>query len=445
MNCNEFNKNLIDLFDSNPDRILIGRMEDHMANCSSCKAEYITANETFARLKPSNSFNLPDSGLKQQILNQLKAEEFDMEENKSFRLKKWHKRVLAVAASIAFVIAVFTLANRSPFINTAQAAEKIMVKSITAMESLRSMFISMQVRSLENGPFDMTGTEYEFIEYKYWKQFTGVEPWRIEKPGRIAAYDGEKQYLYLPELSYAIYSSKNIQLLDFLQLFLEPKSIMESELEFSQKNDAKYNIEKTVDEIILTVSADALGDFHNNYRKNTSVFESDNTRIYFFDKKTSLLKSFELYINSNGHSTKVIEIQNIAYNIPISVSTFSIELPNAVKWQELTDPGHIKAFTKISSKQAAEKFFTALSSEDYEVINPVWDALQISDQEKLAELKSTFGGLELIELGEPFKSGLYPGEFVPYKIKFRSGEVKEFNLALRNDNPTKTWIVDGGI
>lgn len=141
----------------------------------------------------------------------------------------------------------------------------------------------------------------------------------------------------------------------------------------------------------------------------------------------------------------VIKINNIAYNIPIVASTFSIHLPPDVEWQANSDPGYIKAFTKATSKQATKRFFTALQNNDFESILPIWDALQITDKEVLEEIKSIYGGLEIIEIGEPFKSGLYPGEFVPYKIRFKSGEVEQFNLALRNDNPTKTWIVDGGL
>jgi hypothetical protein len=63
---------------------------------------------------------------------------------------------------------------------------------------------------------------------------------------------------------------------------------------------------------------------------------------------------------------------------------------------------------------------------------------------KVKEEKDFFGGLTVINIGEPFKSGLYPGEFVPYEIKFKNGEVKKMNLAVRNDNPNKVWIVDGG-
>ena len=53
--------------------------------------------------------------------------------------------------------------------------------------------------------------------------------------------------------------------------------------------------------------------------------------------------------------------------------------------------------------------------------------------------------LQVIKIGEPFKSGIYPGEFVPYEIKLNNGTIKSHVLALRDDNPGKVWMVDGGI
>jgi len=447
MNCNEFNERLSDFFDKDPDAKLVSDMQQHMAGCTACTEEYSQAKELLDILKPSISFSLSGSGLKQKIIHQIKTEDIEMKtiKKETLKLKKWHKRAMAAAASIVFIAAVFMLSNRTPFVSTVQAAENIMVKSISAMESLRSMYISMNVRSAEKENFDLVGTEYDFIEYKYWKQFLGRKPWRIEKPGRTVVFDGEKQFLYIPDISYAITASERAGFVEWMKLFLEPKDILETELNFAKKHNAEYHIEKTDTEIVLTVTADALGDFHNNYLKNSSILESDNTRKYVFDKASSLLKSFELFINANGRSVKVIEILNIAYNIPIPASTFVVELPKGVEWQELSDQGYIKAFTKISSKQAARKFFMALSKEDYASITPVWDALQISDTDMQEKIREIYGGLELISLGKPFKSGLFPGEFVPYKIKLKSGEIKEFNLAVRNDNPTKTWEIDGGI
>ena len=72
-----------------------------------------------------------------------------------------------------------------------------------------------------------------------------------------------------------------------------------------------------------------------------------------------------------------------------------------------------------------------------------------TDHEYVSQsMKDAYGGLEIVEIGKPFQSGEYPGWFVPYKIKLRYlgviPHVKEFNLALRNDNPAGRYTVDGG-
>ena len=55
-------------------------------------------------------------------------------------------------------------------------------------------------------------------------------------------------------------------------------------------------------------------------------------------------------------------------------------------------------------------------------------------------LKEIYGGLEIISIGEPFKSGLYGGWFVPYEIKLRPVEV---NVRLSNANSAKRFVMTG--
>jgi hypothetical protein len=59
-------------------------------------------------------------------------------------------------------------------------------------------------------------------------------------------------------------------------------------------------------------------------------------------------------------------------------------------------------------------------------------------------MKLEYGGLQIMSIGSSFKSGQYAGVYVPYEVKLKSGEVQKHKLALRNDNPQKAWIVDGG-
>ena len=55
------------------------------------------------------------------------------------------------------------------------------------------------------------------------------------------------------------------------------------------------------------------------------------------------------------------------------------------------------------------------------------------------------GGLEIIRIGEPFKSKDYSGWFVPYEVKLKSGRIMKHNLAVRNDNEEAIWLYDGGL
>ena len=71
-----------------------------------------------------------------------------------------------------------------------------------------------------------------------------------------------------------------------------------------------------------------------------------------------------------------------------------------------------------------------------------WSTSRIDDR-----IKAYLGGLEIISLGEPFQSEGYCrlGWFVPYEIRFKSGQVKKMNLAIRKDNPAKRFVIDGGL
>jgi len=95
----------------------------------------------------------------------------------------------------------------------------------------------------------------------------------------------------------------------------------------------------------------------------------------------------------------------------------------------------------MTPKQAAQAFFEACSKEDWV------EAEKFSPMPLADGLKKSLGGLEIVHLGEPFRSAisLINGDwFVPYEIKFKSGQVKKWNLALRKNPQAKRFIVDGG-
>ncbi len=105
----------------------------------------------------------------------------------------------------------------------------------------------------------------------------------------------------------------------------------------------------------------------------------------------------------------------------------------------LQDPN----YEKITPKEAAEAFFKACSEKN-------WDEFlkfmpRLDNDNRIEQIKEYLGGLQVISIGEPFKMGEFPGWYVPYKVRFNNGLVQDWDLAIRNDNPAKRYVYDGGI
>lgn len=106
--------------------------------------------------------------------------------------------------------------------------------------------------------------------------------------------------------------------------------------------------------------------------------------------------------------------------------------------QTLTAPDAAQA------KQTANDFFIAMGKGDWNQIASLCPPGYSLGDELSGQQKDELNGVQLISLGEPFRKSLYPGVFVPYHIRFKNGEEKNFNLAVRNDNPGQKWYFDGG-
>ena len=88
-------------------------------------------------------------------------------------------------------------------------------------------------------------------------------------------------------------------------------------------------------------------------------------------------------------------------------------------------------------EEIARYFFEACAKSDWEKVIKVLPELD-------THIKELLGGIELIEIGKSFQSGEYQGYFVPYTIKFQSGYIKKFNLAVKKENRYQMWMIDGG-
>jgi hypothetical protein len=100
-------------------------------------------------------------------------------------------------------------------------------------------------------------------------------------------------------------------------------------------------------------------------------------------------------------------------------------------------------YEKMTPRQAAEAFFKACAEKKWDEVLKFWPMSGADEQ--FERMKEYLGGLEIVSIGEPFKKGEYPGWFVPYEIRLKSGVVKKWNLAVRNDNPANRYLFDGGL
>jgi outer membrane lipoprotein-sorting protein len=359
-----------------------------------------------------------------------------------------NSKVMKLAAVAVIIIAVALSINIwDKSIPTVSAAQVVLAEAVEAMSQLKSVYIKAQMRTIAHDNFELIKLDRDFVPHEMWKEFDGTYhgKWRIEKPGRVVVMDG-KSSLLLIKSRWAAKGGPGTGFVLWLKPLLDIDKVLESEWQLAQGQGSELLLTRETgrdkaEKLVVTVESLAQGDFANDWLKNKSISGSDNLRIYTFDAKTKFLESLEVYVHTEKKDVLVFEITDIEYNIAIDPTLFTLEVPEDIIWSErpkiLADN---EKYASMGPKETATAFFQACADEDWDEFIKFWSSSAVRQQ-----MKDYLGGLEVISIGEPFKSGRYPGWFVPYEIRLKSGRVKKFNLAVRNDNKAKRYIVDGGL
>ncbi|HBF87150.1 MAG TPA: hypothetical protein DDX39_00805 [Bacteroidales bacterium] len=442
MDCKNFKENSFELFE-NYENENHQELRDHLRACSVCSKEFEENHAVLKSLKPKIKITA-NINLKQSVINHLKNTN-NMTLKKNINIK----RLISIAAIILVVLAItpfINISNSGLFVNTANSAERIFEKSLESMLNVHTMYINLKVRTIEQDNFELIGKEYDFVEHIITKTFDKPEKWKIKKPLREVAFDGKTNYLFIKNVEYAIKENRNVNFTSWMNRILFPAELYKSEIENAKNNkNCTYKVEEADNNIILTVESQANGNYNNPYLKNTSISDSDSKVVYTFSKNSYLLSNLKVFIKVDQIDKLVLYTEKIEYNKELQDEDFSIELPSNVEWKTIKDEFiNAENFKNISSKEATKRFFEAMVTENWEAIEEVYSLLSISSSEKTEEFKSIFSNLKILSIGNSFKSGNYPGEFVPYKIKLSDGNIIEHNLALKK-NAQNVWIIDGGI
>lgn len=446
MDCEKCKLEMVNLFDTDVDSILKESILKHINQCSDCQKEYHNALEIISMLKPKLQPNAPFL-LKQNIMNQLKMEDKKMrtQDSKTKRISPRFKRFLTVAAVLATAMVIIPIVNNNTnvFNSTARAANSLIDNSIRATQLVKSMIVKLKVRTLPNDNFSLIGPDYDMVNHTIYKSFGSPQKWRIEKPGRVVVCDGEYQYMHIVSMQEFLKAPRYHNMIEDFKVLLEPEKILIKEQYNLKKDGSTLTMEVKDGLVYLTVTDKAQGDFTNDYMLNTSIGESNNRREYVFDNDTKLLKELKIYLIEGKKETLIVNLESIEYNASLDSSLFALDIPTGQEWRDLAAVPESEVFMDITSKQAAELFFNGLAKKDWLLAAQTYSFFE-GNGERASKLKEKFGGLTLVQLGESFKSGQYPGEFVPYEIRLKSGKIVRHNLALRNDNPNRVWLVDGG-
>jgi hypothetical protein len=158
------------------------------------------------------------------------------------------------------------------------------------------------------------------------------------------------------------------------------------------------------------------------------------------------LIGFKRWVISKGERVLFSDLESIDYPPFLGDETFRLDLPADTRWVALAEAP--ATLSDLSPREVADRFWRAACAGEWETV-----ALFCPSPATIDYLR-TLRPTELVSLGEPFHAGVYAGVYVPYRVRVSgsgapaekfSGGVKEQNLALRNDNAYKRWVIDGGI
>lgn len=414
-------------------------VRQHLEGCPECRVRFEQEQQAFDAIRPAQRI-VASQHFKERAIKAI-VREAAREGGRSKLQWNWRYWARWAAVPVAAVLAFLILPTLpiGDWWHSNAAGITLLAQSVQAMSKIQTVHMMGRMRTLPGDNFELIGPNYEFVPLELWSEYSNPPRWRVEKTGRVVVMDGRSSTLYISAGNEAMSGTPLAGFVQWLRPLLNPGGILQQELEVARAGAADAKLTDVNGVQTLNVRRKAHGDFANDWAKNKSIPESDHTCVYRFDAATKRLEGLQVIVHAGNENVTVLEFTNVIYNEAFPPSLFSLPLPSNVNWG--VDPASLKpASANLNGpKEVASYFLDALAREDWDAVLQVYPVNRLSD-----EIKRAFGGLEVVSIGEPFRSGLYPGYFVPYEVRLPDGSTKKWKLAVRNDNPAAHWVVDGG-
>ena len=438
MNCQEFHKMIPDLLAGtlSPEELTTAR--EHLTSCPACAEALRTARETLRSVTPRFEPSVPE-GLEARLLDAVHRRATVSKTPERRPRRRLVGLLSGVVSAAAVVIVVLTFGLNTP----ARAARNRLTQAIASMEGLRSIRIELRIRTSEQENFDYIDPHREFIPHTLEAIYSPRLLWRVEKPGRKALYDGEHTYLWFDSLNDGLIQPYAPDAIGMLNLLIDPSQLLELERQLTRAHTgARYELRREAEVLYLTVISPAQGDFsQSDHERNTSIIESNTRREYRFDALNGRLLGARVTLLAEEGERALLEIDRITYDAPLDTATLTA-LPEGINWTDQTRNTPSPRLTGIDAKEAARLILAAFATWDNEILD---EALRSYGAHARELLQSRYAGATVERLSEPVRSGKYPGWFIPCTLRMADGSREKIRMALRNDNPEKSWVIDGGL
>ncbi|MGA2323180.1 MAG: zf-HC2 domain-containing protein [Sedimentisphaerales bacterium] len=453
MNCSQCRELLVGYIEELLDAGQNQAVKSHLDICAECRKELEQVTALQKRLVANGASHgqndlenaVMDRIVREQALKLRKTNQDKQHVNIWRFIMRSPITKFAAAAMILIAIVVSATILTKTTSTASAAAIQVLNDAVRAVGDVRSIHIKAQMRTLPGDNFALIGLEYDFVPIEMWKKVddAGIVRWRIEKPQRVIVTDGNSTIM-LMRPNYAVKGERPYPIGCFdawCGYLLNVNGLLDSAMqEAKNRSDTELRLRQAESssgpETILEIESKATGDYTNGYLKNKFISDSDNKKVYYFDAETKLLRGFEVFVHGDKGDVLIFEVNEIEYNPQIDDGLFTLELPQDVIWSQEPQvlPDNEK-YVNMTPKQTAEAFFKACADANWDEFLKFYGSSRVDER-----IKEIYGGLEIISIGEPFKSGLFGGWFVPYEIKLRP---REINVRLSNANSAKRFVITG--
>ena len=421
-------------------------LEAHLAGCPTCRAELEQLRQLRTRLERLRPAGGDQDAIRRRIDDEVMDRIILRQAREIGRLKmrrtiRWAGMGVAAAAALVLLGVMLW----APSVDQRALAAETMAKAAERSAGIKTVHYQARMRTLPGDNFSFMGSQYEFVPIEVWRQLGRDPIYRIEKPRRVLVSNAASTTMWIKSGSGGL-ASEGPAGASFDAGWIRDFADVESLLTLQQRQALAQGWDLTIrhDEqngqklavVTVLTHPQNVGD----YLRNKFLDTSDTRRVFRFDKTTGRLKDVQIYLVEKTGETLVFEVTSIEYDPPMPEGVFSLKLPDNVVWyQEPKVLPDNERYAAMKPEEAARAFFEACGKEDWDEVAKFMAMSGVH-----TKMRESIGGLVIISLGEPFQSAGYSGWYVPYEIKSRDGSPRKYNLALRNDNPAKRWVVDGG-